>query len=47
VGLPVGSPATIGGLVIQDGVGGSQPVFYVDDITLVGKTDSAPAVTTP
>jgi len=32
----VNNPATIAGLVWQDNTGGSQPIFYVDDIVLIG-----------
>jgi hypothetical protein len=32
----LGSPPTIGDLIWQDASGGAQPVFYVDDVTLIG-----------
>ena len=41
----VGNPASVSGLVIQDDTGGSQPTFYVDDITLIRRTNSEPLET--
>lgn len=41
----VGNPATIAGLVWQDGSGGVQPAFYLDDVVLVGNGAPTPTPT--
>jgi len=38
----VGSPATIGGLVWQDDLGGAQPTFYLDDVTVIARIGPPP-----
>ena len=38
----LGGPATLADLYWQDTTGGSQPTFYLDDITLVASTGPAP-----
>ncbi len=38
----LGSPATVTDLVWQDGIGGAQPTFYLDDIAFVGSGTVVP-----
>ncbi len=38
----LGSPATVSDLVWQDGIGGAQPTFYLDDIVFVGGDTPTP-----
>lgn len=42
----LGSPATIGGIVWQEGAGATPPAFYLDDIVLVGGGGSTGGGTT-
>jgi hypothetical protein len=41
----LGSPATIGGIVLQDTTGGAQPTFYLDDICLISQAPPPPGST--
>jgi hypothetical protein len=41
----LGSSSTVSDLVWQDGVGGAQPTFYIDDVAFVG--DGTPTPTVP
>jgi len=43
----VANPATIAGLVWQDSTGGAQPIFYVDDIVLIGYNGPTPTSPAP
>ncbi len=43
----VGSPASISDLYWQDTTGGSQPVFYLDDIVLTASSEAPPSSTGP
>ncbi|MBN1890706.1 MAG: glycoside hydrolase family 44 protein [Thermoflexales bacterium] len=38
----LGSPATVSDLVWQDGTGGTQPTFFIDDVAFVGSGTPAP-----
>ncbi len=42
----VGSPAELNELMWQDGSGGSQPTFYLDDISLIPQSDALTPTTT-
>lgn len=43
----VGNPDSIGGMIIQDNTGGTQPTFYVDDIDLLSEPIPTTASTGP
>ncbi len=42
----LGSPATIGGIVLQDTTGGAQPTFFVDDMSLITQAIPPPPTLT-
>jgi len=43
----LGSPSAIGGLVWQDGSGGNQPTYFLDDVVVVARTGPPPPTPTP
>jgi hypothetical protein len=45
--LDVANHANFTGFVIQDATGGTQPTFYVDDISLVAGTNATPGTNAP